>query len=133
MPIAQGELRGRVAWVTGSSRGLGRVIAGYLALPYSASITPDASQANFQSIPVNNATAFTVNAPTNPPTATGTQDLTLEINNTTAAAIGAATFAAGYVLTNGAWVQPATLKKRQITFRWNSAAWVESVRSTSDY
>src|ERR1700730_6202917 len=31
MPAATGELRGRVAWVTGSSRGLGRVIAGHLA------------------------------------------------------------------------------------------------------
>src|SRR3984893_6598677 len=31
MPTPQGELRGRVAWVTGSSRGLGRVIAAYLA------------------------------------------------------------------------------------------------------
>ncbi|HLZ29986.1 MAG TPA: SDR family oxidoreductase [Chloroflexota bacterium] len=31
MPAANGELYGRVAWVTGSSRGLGRVIAAYLA------------------------------------------------------------------------------------------------------
>src|ERR1700687_5181301 len=31
MSGAQSELGGRVAWVTGSSRGLGRVIAGYLA------------------------------------------------------------------------------------------------------
>src|SRR6202023_2717881 len=31
MPAATGELRGRVAWVTGSSRGLGRVIAAHLA------------------------------------------------------------------------------------------------------
>jgi NAD(P)-dependent dehydrogenase (short-subunit alcohol dehydrogenase family) len=31
MSVASGELSGRVAWVTGSSRGLGRVIAAHLA------------------------------------------------------------------------------------------------------
>jgi hypothetical protein len=100
---------------------------------YSASITPDASNSNWQTITVTNVTAFTINAPTNPPGAGQTETLTVEIFNNSGGAMGAITFNAVFILVGGAFTNPATGKHRSITFGWNGTNWVELTRAGADY
>jgi len=96
---------------------LGTIIAagglqrGNVAPAYSASITPDASLGDWQTIVVTNGTAFTINAPTNPPNTAHTQDLTVEISNTSGGALGAITWNAAFKLVGGAFTNPATGKQ----------------------
>jgi hypothetical protein len=104
-----------------------------LAITYSASITPNAATTCWGTITATNGTAFTINAPTNPPASSGTQELTIEISNTSGGALGAISWNAIYVFTNGAFVAPATGKKRFVTFQWNGSAWVERCRANADY
>lgn len=105
---------------------------------YSTSITPNALDGEFQQITVTNATAFTINNPTNPPSASETQFLTIEVFNNSGGAMGAITWGSLYVpQTTGAlinWNNPATTKHRSATFRWNSTQWVNVQASVStDY
>jgi hypothetical protein len=109
------------------------VQSGNVAQAYSASITPDASAGNWQTITVTNGTAFTINAPTNPPDASHTQELTVEILNSSGGAMGAITWNAAFVLVGGVFTNPANTKKRHIRFEWNGASWVETGRATADY
>jgi hypothetical protein len=105
-----------------------------LATPtYSASITPDASAGEWQTITVTNGTAFTINAPTSPPTAAQSQDLTIEVLNSSGGAMGVITWNAAYVFAAGAWTNPASTKKRYVTFRWNGASWIAGPPATTDY
>jgi len=87
------------------------------ALAYSASMTPDASLSGYQTVAVTNNTAFTVNAPTSPPVASQTQDLTIEFTNSSGGAttnVAGATWNAAFVLLGGALTDPASTKKRYI-------------------
>lgn len=103
------------------------IIEKEVTVTYSASMTIDASTGNEQIISANNATAFTINAPTNP--ATG-QYLEITIRNTSAGALGVATWNAVFKMV--AWVQPGTLTSRTITFRYNGTNWVEKGRTAAD-
>jgi hypothetical protein len=94
---------------------------------YSASLTPDASLGNAQSITATNATAFTINAPTNPVTG---EYLEITIRNTSGGALGVATWNAVFKMT--AWTQPATGFSRSIVFRYDGTNWVEKGRTTAD-
>jgi hypothetical protein len=94
---------------------------------YSASITPDASLGNERIITVTNATAFTINAPTNP--ATG-QYLEITIRNTSGGAMGVITWNAVFKMT--AFTNPATANSRTIVFRYNGTNWVEKGRTAAD-
>lgn len=104
-----------------------------VALAYSASITPNTASGLWQTITVTTATAFTINAPTNPPAATATQELVIEIFNNSGGAMGAVTWNAAFVLTGGAFTNPATGKRRYIAFQWNGANWIEQNRAAADY
>lgn len=60
---------------------------------YSASITIDASTANWFFINANNGTAFTINTPTNPSIG---QRITIKIQNTSGGALGVITWSASF-------------------------------------
>lgn len=110
-----------------------RVAKGIATPAYSASITPDASAADWQAITVTNNTAFTINAPTNPPSGIMSQELTIEIFNNSGGAMGVITFNAAFILVGGAFTNPANTKHRNIRFQWNGANWIEIVRASADY
>jgi hypothetical protein len=105
----------------------GAVIEKEIAVTYSSSMTIDASTGNEQVITATNATAFTINAPTNP--ATG-QYLEITIRNTSGGALGVATWNAAFKMT--AWTQPANAFSRTIIFRYNGTNWVEKGRTAAD-
>lgn len=113
---------------------VGKAVREGIANPtYSASITPDSSAGNWQRITATDGVAFAVNAPTNPPDSTHSQELYLEFYNNSGGAMGAVTLNAAFVLTGGAVTYPANTKKRNLLFRWNSTAWIEITRSAADY
>lgn len=115
---------------------IGRSVRWIQAITYSASMTPDASQGDLQTVNVTNNTAFTINAPTQPPNTTHTQDLMIEFTNGSGGAItnvSGATWNAAFVLIGGALTDPASTKKRYIRFAWNGAKWVETARASADY
>jgi hypothetical protein len=90
-------------------------------------MTPDASAGQAQTITATNATAFTINAPTNLVT---DQLLTLTIRNTSGGALGVATFNAIFKMS--AWTQPATGNSRSITFRYDGTNLIEIARTPAD-
>jgi hypothetical protein len=111
----------------------GRVMTAKATPAYSASITPDASAANWQTITVTNSTAFTINAPTNAPSSSQTEELTIEIFNNSGGAMGVITWNGAFILVGGAFTNPASTKRRYIRFEWNGANWVETNRAGADY
>jgi hypothetical protein len=111
-----------------------RAITVGLATPvYSAAITPDASQGVWQTITVTNATAFTINAPTHPPDASRTAELTVEIFNNSGGAMGVITWNGALVFQGLVWANPASTKRRFVRFEWNGANWIATAMSTADY
>lgn len=101
------------------------------SITYSASMTPDSSQGQFHTIVATNNTAFTINAPTNPPpSSNAAQILTLTVFNTSGGALGAVTWNAVFKM--AAWTSPATGNNRSITFKWNGTNWQEISRTPSD-
>ncbi len=100
---------------------------------YSASITPVATDGDWQTITVTNGTAFTINAPTGAPDSTHSQELTIEIFNNSGGAHGAITWNAAFVLVGGALAVIANTKKKFIAFKWNGASWIETSRASADY
>lgn len=95
---------------------------------YSTSITPDASAGDSHIITVTNATAFTINTPTNPTTG---QRLRFTIRNTSGGAMGVITWGAG-VFKMPAFTNPATAFSRTIEFEYNGTNWIEHDRSAAD-
>lgn len=97
---------------------------------YGTTITIDAALASSFKITPTNAVAFTVAAVSNG--FTGGQQITIHFSNTTAGALGAATFSPTYHLA-GAWTQPAPGNRRSITFEYDGAStWYEVTRTTAD-
>lgn len=110
------------------------VVLGAVVYPtYSASITPNAALGIWQQIIVTNGTAFTINAPTNAPTASQTQELTIEVLNSSGGAMGVITWNAAFVFAGLVWANPANTKKRRVTFRWNGTNWIATSISSADY
>lgn len=105
---------------------------GPVSVTYSPSITLNTSLGKYFRITPTNATAFTLELPTN--NTLGAQ-ITVEIKNTTGGALGTlswvGTGVAGWRLA-GAWVQPATGKKRTITFYYDGGIWIELARTAAD-
>lgn len=96
-------------------------------LTYSASITINAAQGDYQYVIANNGTAFTFNAPTKPVSGS---PLTVRIFNTSGGALGAVTWNAIFKL--AAWTSPATGFNRAISFRYDGTNWTETSRNTVD-
>jgi hypothetical protein len=102
-------------------------------LTYSASITPDAEHGTWQALTVTDGNAFAVNAPSNPPAASDTQPLTIEIYNTSGGAMGAISWNAAFAFAAGGWANPADGKRRFARFEWNGSKWVCTSVAAGDY
>jgi hypothetical protein len=89
-------------------------------LAYSASMTPDCTQASEFIVNPSNGVAFTINAPLNPMTG---MLLTLSIRNATGGALGAVTWNAVFKL--AAWTQPANTFNRSITYKYDGTNWIQ--------
>ena len=87
---------------------------------YSASMTFDASTGNEIQITPTDASAFTINAPTNP---SDGQTITYMIRNSSGGALGAVTWNAVFKMS--AWTSPANGNSRSITFRYDGSNWVQ--------
>lgn len=109
--------------LNGTPNGLLRVPLRRLDVTYSASMTIDATTANYFPINANNGTAFTINAPTN---AVDGQRITVKIKNTSGVALGAATWNAVFKM--AAWVNPANGFSASIDFEYDGTNWVEITR-----
>ena len=89
-------------------------------IPYSVSMTPDATSSDCFTITATNTTAFTIN---NPIKGNRGQILTLTIKNASGGAMGAITWDAGYY--RSAWTNPANGQNRSISFRYDGSAWIQ--------
>lgn len=98
---------------------------------YSASMTPDSSLGQRQIITATSGTAFTINAPSNPPSAAPFgQRMTVTIRNTSGGALGAAIWNAIYRMS--AWANPANGFSRSIDFTFDGSNWIEVSRTPAD-
>lgn len=97
------------------------------AVAYSASMTPDASDATRFVITPNNGVAFTINAPTN---LSSEQEIEIVITNSTGGALGAVTWNAIFKM--AAWTNPATGFHRGIRFWYDGTFLYEISRNTAD-
>jgi hypothetical protein len=114
--------------ISAASLGLdGRLSLQHQDVPYSASMTPDASKGNIFVIVPTNGTAFTINAPTNPK---NDQEITVRIANGTGGALGAVTWNSVFKL--AAWTQPANGFSRSARFYFNSVSWIQISSQTPD-
>ena len=98
-----------------------------LALTYSASMTPDALLADSFTITATNASAFTINAPSN---AADGRRLKFTIRNTSGGALGAVTWNAVFKL--AAWTSPATGFSRSIEFEYDGTNWIQIAQTGVD-
>jgi len=89
-------------------------------IAYSASMTPNMFNGDWQTITATNGTAFTINAPTN---AADGMELTITLKNASGGALGAATWNAIYKMS--AWTNPANGQNRSITFRYDGTNWAQ--------
>lgn len=104
-----------------------RLIQARVTVTYSASMTFDAALATQFIITATNATAFTINAPSNPVLG---QEIFVRIRNTSGGALGAATWNAVFKLAT--WTQPANGFSRTIHFAYDGSNWVEAARTPAD-
>lgn len=98
---------------------------------YSASITMDSSLGQWHTITVTNTTAFTINAPTNPPS--GTSEMVIEIYNNSGTTMGAITWNSVFKFPGITWTNPASTKRRAIRFMWNGSNWIAMSFTGADY
>lgn len=97
------------------------------AITYSASMNPN-HEAQVNTIVATNGTAFTVNNGNNRRTG---RRLLLDIKNSSGGALGAVTFGGAYLLA-GAFVAPASTKRRLYEFYDDGTNLIETYRSGAD-
>jgi hypothetical protein len=118
--------------VAGEGRFANAVKSGVVGAAYSASITPNAAGGNVQLITVTNTNAFTINNPSNGPSAGQTEYLTFVIFNNSGGVMGAITWDSHFSLA-GAFTNPANGKRRTITFaRDDVGQYYEVCRAAAD-
>lgn len=100
---------------------------------YSASITPDAAAGRWHTITVTDNVALTINAPANPPAANRSQELVIEIVNSSGGVMGNVTWDAAFVFTGTSFTKPANTKTRNAKFQWNGAKWIALSLAGADY
>jgi len=94
---------------------------------YSALITLNAASAVVQRITPTNTATFTINAPTNP---TPGYQLVVDIGGLTGV-MGVIIWNAAFKLA-GAFTNPATTKRRTISFYYDGSNWIETNRAAAD-
>lgn len=102
-------------------------------LTYGTTVTTDASKGSWQKVTATNTTAFTIANPSNFPGTAQSQELTIEVVNSSGGAMGTITWGTNYTLVGGAFTNPATGKARWIKFAWNGSKWIEIARAGADY
>lgn len=100
---------------------------------YSTAPVINAQQGPWWTIVVTNGTGFTLNAPTNPPGPGSTQQLTIEVLNSSGGAMGTITWNGAFVFPTGAWSNPANGKRRFARFEWNGSKWLCTSLASADY
>lgn len=124
--LAPGDLRGMN--YEGGVKAM-RVGAQYTPLPavaYSASITLDCSQGNEFDVPVTNATAFTINNPTN---GNAGQNITVQIRNATGGSIGAITWGSAFKMLG--FTNPIAGGSCTLSFRYDGTNWTQITPQTA--
>lgn len=118
-----------------SSAGIaaGARITGILTtVTYGAAPVIDASLGNDFVMTITDAAAIVVAAPTNPPGAGITQDISFTVRNASGGAHGALTWNAVFKTQATAFSAVANGFSRTVFFRWNGTNWVELVRTAAD-
>lgn len=113
-----------------TARGL---VPGAQTLTYGVNVSVNPVNGVYCLLSVTNTAAFTVDPPS---TAVAGQWLTFEITNSSGGGMGAVTWtsgAGGFVLTNGAWTNPANGLRRLISYQYNGLNWIELSRSSIDF
>lgn len=105
----------------------GAVTQTRVVLPYSTSITPDASQGNIFVITVTDGVGFAINAPLNSTTG---KLAVFVIRNTSGGAVGTITWNAVFKM--GTFTTSATANSRSIMFHYDGTNWVETLKGVAD-
>lgn len=100
---------------------------------YGTSVDIYASAGEWSTLTVTDGVAFTINAPTNPPDSTHSQQITVEVYNNSGGAMGVITWNAAYVFNGFTWTNPASTKKRAAVFQWNGTTWICVSVTGADY
>ncbi len=103
-----------------------------VTLTYGPNIASDASQGNAFVVTITDGVAMALSAPTNPPPAGASSQLTYTFRNASGGVAGALTFNAIFKTIAAAWTQPANGFSRSIVFRWNGTNYVEVTRTAAD-
>lgn len=113
--------------VTGGQR-YSRDVGDIVYLTYTPNVAVNAAFGNEFILECADPTPITIDNPTNGSTG---QRITLEMRNISGGATGAKTWGTAYKRAS-AWTDPASLKCRFITFRFDGSSWIEVLRSTAD-
>jgi hypothetical protein len=100
---------------------------------YGTAVTPNAANGSWQGVTVTNGTAFTMNAPSNAPDSGHTEDVAIEITNSSGGTMGTITWNAAYVFAGASWANPANTKRRFARFTWNGGSWICTGIASADY
>ncbi len=103
-----------------------------VTLTYGPSIAIDAALGNLFVVTITDAVAFVTAAPTNPPSGTDSELITITYRNASGGAHGAGTFNAVFKTVATPFPAIANGFSRSIQFRWNGTNWVETFRSAAD-
>jgi parallel beta-helix repeat protein len=98
------------------------------SLTYSTTIATDAAVSEAFTIVATNGTAFTISNPTN---ANKGMEIIYDIKNSSGGAMGAITWGAAFLLA-GAFTNPASTKRRTISFYYDGTNWIETNRAAAD-
>lgn len=122
LPLVQGT--GNGLQITRSDNGI--TVVQTAGTAYRA----DVSRYSHIVLDVQDTTGWTMSTPVPGPGGTGIP-VTFEIRNNSGGAMGAIAWAGAYKLA-GAFTNPASTKRRLITFRWNGTDYAETSRSAAD-
>ncbi len=97
--------------------------------------TPDAEAGEFVQITLATGASGTlaIAAPTNPPSASASRRLTIEVANNSGGTMGNITFNAAFITAGVTVGKPADTKKRAYSFVWSGTKWLIVGSIVTDY
>lgn len=123
---------GPVSATGGFSMSAGRLTGILTTVTYGAAPVIDSSLGNDFVMTITDGAGIVVAAPTNPPAAGLTQDISFTVRNASGGAHGALTWNAIFKTQATAFSAVANGFSRTVFFRWNGTNWVELVRTAAD-